>query len=235
MEQRVKQRRNGRPKKKLGPKSSRLELFKTDVAPLRIVSHNLEMDSRGSAAATAACFLSRLCLLLCVYAPADFSPPVFLQLFSVSARISFSFLFFFFFDKQPAACSLPIHFIHILFPCKNSCLLALGSAPSQHKQLLRIRSDCPTDQKSRRSAGCTSRLSLSGLSGGGGGGAGLTSRSRPAFQPSCSRHANSAPRVAIFFFPARMSHLPVQPWAEPLFVTTTLILFFCFLRPSTRR
>lgn len=91
--------------------------------------------------------------------------------------------FSFFFDKQPAACSLPIHFIHILFPCKNSCLLALGSAPSQHKQLLRIRSDYPTDQKTRR-AGCTSRLSLSGLSGSGGG-AGLTSRSRPAFQPSC--------------------------------------------------
>lgn len=147
--------------KKLGHKFFRLELFKMDVAPLRIVSHNLEMDSRGSAA-KAACFLSRLCLLLCVYAPADFSPPVFLQLFSVSARISFSFLSFFF-DKQPAACSLPIHFIHILFPCKNSCLLALGSAPSQHKQLLRIRSDYPTDQKSRRAQAAPRALALAAL------------------------------------------------------------------------
>lgn len=71
--------------------------------------------------------------------------------------------FLFFFDKQPAACSLPIHFIHILFPCKNSCLLALGSAPSQHKQLLRIRSDYPTDQKSRRAQAAPRALALAAL------------------------------------------------------------------------
>lgn len=102
-----------------------------------------------------------------------------------------------FFDKQPRACSLPIHFIHILFPCKNACLLGLGPASSQHKQLLCIRSDYPTHQKSRRVQAAILCLSLIGL---GGSSAVLTSRSRPAFQPSCSPQANSAPSVAIFFF-----------------------------------
>lgn len=134
-----------------------------DVAPLGIVSHDLEMDSRGSAAAKAACFLSRLCLLLCVYAPADFSPPVFLQLFSVSARISFSFLFFFFLTSSLR--HVPFPFISSTFfsHVKNSCLLALGSAPSQHKQLLRIRSDYPTDQKSRGAQAAPRALALAAL------------------------------------------------------------------------
>lgn len=191
--------------------SNKSELFNVDVAPLTLVSHNLETDRRGCAA-KARCFLSLLCLLLCVYAPPDFSPPVFLQLFSVSARISFSLLFF---DKQPGACSLPIHFIHILFPCKNFCLLGLGSASSQHKQLLRIRSDYPTDQKSRRVQAAPLALALAALASGSG--AGLTSRSRPAFQPSCSRQANSAPSVAIF---------SLSPDESPARGTQPLLFFF---------
>lgn len=132
----------------------------------------------------------------------------------------FSFLFFFF-DKQPGACSLPIHFIHILFPCKNSCLLGLDSASSQHKQLLRIRSDYPTDQKSSSVQAAPRAFSLSGLSGSG---AALTSRSRPAFQPSCSQTGKLCSQRRNLFPQPGMSHLPAELRAEPL-----LIFVFWFL------
>lgn len=79
------------------------------------------------------------CCQGCVFPLTSLSSPVCLRssrLFTscVSAaflRISPDLIFLsflFFFDKQPAACSLPIHFIHILFPCKKTPAF-LHSAP----------------------------------------------------------------------------------------------------------